>query len=48
MNKLCDIVGKEYFYHCLFLGIISSSSQRLYAFSYILKIFKKPNSAEGI
>ncbi|ORX53715.1 hypothetical protein BCR36DRAFT_348582 [Piromyces finnis] len=46
MNKLCDIVGKEYFYHCLFLGIISSSSQRLYAFSYILKIFKKPNSAE--
>jgi len=47
MDKLCNIVGEEYFYHCLFLGIITSKSQRLYAFSYILKKFKKPTSAEG-
>ncbi|ORY46650.1 hypothetical protein LY90DRAFT_509196 [Neocallimastix californiae] len=46
MDKLCGIVGEEYFYHCLFLGIISSTSQRIYAFSYILKKFKKPTSAE--
>lgn len=47
MDKLCSIVGEDYFYHSLFLGIISSPSQRLYAFSYILKKFKKPKTAEG-
>jgi len=46
MDKLCNIVGEEYFYHCLFLGIISSTSQRIYAFSYILKKFKKPTTTE--
>lgn len=37
LESLCNKVGDFFFYHCLWIGIISSPRSRLTAFLYLLK-----------
>ncbi|KAJ3012642.1 hypothetical protein HKX48_006177 [Thoreauomyces humboldtii] len=48
LDKLAIAVGQGYFYHCLWLSLISSPHLRLAAVNYLLKRMPKISSAEDV